>query len=273
MCHWVLPLGCYGSERCLHQLGPSREKKNRTSAGGIWKGFSVCFSAAWGRVFVQCLVCSQQCLWRGRHFAQVGRKGQVLGLEREGGVTLWVGFCARNLWSRSDYFKYIASFSRIFLSQRCGVAVLACNELVCFVPAALSCSGLLQLRHCWGLRKEKGSQRKEVSCGLCLCCAVSPALLWGLSPSWMFPFVMWSTSPFQNKQAFPPLGKGMWLLLESRAGKCSLTQPLHPLKQIIFLFKQWSNPLSLLYIAAYSVSIFFPCNIICLGIFVRLDVL
>lgn len=64
------------------------KKKIHPSAGGIWKGFSVCFSAAWGRVFVQCLVCSQQCLWRGRHFAQVGRKGQVLGLERQGGVTV-----------------------------------------------------------------------------------------------------------------------------------------------------------------------------------------
>lgn len=227
------------------------KKKNSSECRWDLEGFFSLFFSCLGQS-----VCTVPCLLsavfvEGKALCSSGKEGPGAGAWEAGR-----GYCARNQWSRSDYFKWIASFSWICLSQRCGVAVLASN-LVCLVPAALSCSGLLQLSHCWGLRKEKGRQRKEVSCGLCLCCAVSPALLWGLRPSWMFPFVMWSTSPFQNKQAFPPLGKGMWLLLESRAGKCSLTQPLHPLKLIIFLFKQWSSPLSLLYITTFSVSIFF----------------
>lgn len=78
----------------------------------------------------------------------------------------------------------------------------------------------------------------------------------------MFPFVMWSTKPFQNKHAFPPIEE-RYVAASGVTGPGVGSAPLHSSCvhlnnfKLFFLFKQGSNSVSLLYITASSVSIFF----------------
>lgn len=78
----------------------------------------------------------------------------------------------------------------------------------------------------------------------------------------MFPFVMWSTKPFQNKQAFPPIEE-RYVAAAGYTGPGVGSTPLCSsglyLKQfkLFFLFKQGSISLSLLYVTASSASDFF----------------
>lgn len=78
----------------------------------------------------------------------------------------------------------------------------------------------------------------------------------------MFPFVMWSTKPFQNKHAFPPIEE-RYVAASGVTGPGVGSAPLHSscvyLNNLNYFFCLNKDPslLSLLYIKASSVSNFF----------------
>lgn len=104
VCHRVLQLGCHGSERCLHQSGPSGEKEIRQVQVGSGRVFQFVFQLAGaGCLYSPLFALSSVCGGEGS-LLKWGGRARCWGL-REGGFLLWVGFfCARNLWSRSNSF-------------------------------------------------------------------------------------------------------------------------------------------------------------------------